>query len=265
MANSRDSIPGTILPSSPLTRYRLAPNPGPMSLDGTNSYLISDPSSDSVVVVDPGPLDETHLSELAAAGPVQMVLITHHHFDHTEASSRFHRLTGAPVRALDPAQCHGGEPLIDGEVIEAAGVRIRVLATPGHTADSVSFHLPDDGATGSVLTGDTVLGRGTTVVSYPDGRLGPYLDSLEILRLIGPATVLPAHGPVLPDLSVVCGQYLDHRQQRLAQIRSALEQLGSDASVQAVADLVYNNIDSSVRGAAERSVRAQLEYLGAVS
>ncbi|UNK47321.1 MBL fold metallo-hydrolase [Arthrobacter sulfonylureivorans] len=247
--------------SSDLTRYRLAPNPGPMSLDGTQSYLIAAPESRGVVVVDPGPLDEVHLAELAAAGEVELVLITHHHIDHTEASERFHELTGAPVRALDAALCFGGEPLSDGEVIQAAGVDIHVLATPGHTADSVSFHLPADGPHGAVLTGDTILGRGTTIIAYPDGRLGPYLDSLARLEVLGPARVLPAHGGTLPDLSAICREYASHRQMRLDQIRAALEQLGADASVDDVTDHVYADIDAAVRLAAEASVAAQLEYL----
>ncbi|MGW6175403.1 MBL fold metallo-hydrolase [Arthrobacter sp. NPDC055138] len=247
--------------SSELTRYRLAPNPGPMSLDGTQSYLIAAPESRGVVVVDPGPLDEVHLAELAAAGDVELVLITHHHIDHTEASERFHDLTGAPVRALDAALCFGAEPLSDGEVIRAAGVDIHVLATPGHTADSVSFQLPADGPHGSVLTGDTILGRGTTIIAYPDGRLGPYLESLARLEILGPATVLPAHGGTLPDLSAICREYASHRQLRLDQIRSALEQLGADASVDDVTDHVYTDIDAAVRLAAEASVAAQLEYL----
>ena len=143
-----------------------------MSLDGTNSYLIGVPESARTVVVDPGPLDEGHLADLAGAGKVELILITHRHRDHTEAAAEFHRLTGAPVRALDPAHCHGGTPLVGGETIHAAGVEVRVLATPGHTSDSVSFHLPQDGPAGSVLTGDTILGRGTTVLDFPDGTLG---------------------------------------------------------------------------------------------
>jgi glyoxylase-like metal-dependent hydrolase (beta-lactamase superfamily II) len=232
-----------------------------MSLDGTQSYVIAAPESRAVAVVDPGPLDEGHLQELAAAGRVELVLITHHHIDHTEASARFHELTGAPVRALDPALCFAGRALLDGETIEAAGVRIDVLATPGHTADSVSFHLPEDGARGSVLTGDTILGRGTTIIAYPDGRLGPYLDSLARLNALGPATVLPAHGGTLPDLAAICREYSDHRLQRLEQIRGALRTLGADASVEAVTDHVYFDVDPSVRSAAETSVAAQLDYL----
>ncbi|MBG6179307.1 MBL fold metallo-hydrolase [Arthrobacter sp. CAN_A1] len=254
-----------LITSSALARYRLAPNPGPMSLEGTNSYVLAAPAGGRgrrpVVIVDPGPLDEEHLAGLASAGPVELVLITHRHRDHTEAGERFHQLTGASVRAMDPAHCHGGDPLVDGEEITAAGVRIRVLATPGHTSDSVCFHLPDDGDTGSVLTGDTILGRGTTIIDYPDGRLGPYLDSLAKLNALGRAVVLPAHGPVLPDLAAVSLAYRQHRDERLDQIRAALARVGAGATVQDIADLVYADVDSSVRRAAEASVAAQLDYL----
>ncbi|WP_256212569.1 MBL fold metallo-hydrolase [Arthrobacter sp. yr096] len=247
--------------SSELTRFRLAPNPGPMSLDGTNSYVIGAPGSTRVAVVDPGPEDEQHLSDLAAAGVVDVVLITHRHADHTEASARFHELTGAPVRARSAEYCHGGDPLHDGEVLHVGGVEIRVVATPGHTSDSLCFHLPKDGPTGSVLTGDTILGRGTTVLDYPDGKLGDYLASLDRLEALGAATLLPAHGPVLPALDEKCREYRDHREQRLDQIRTALENLGQDASVEAVTDAVYPDVDPSVRWAAETSVAAQLDYL----
>jgi glyoxylase-like metal-dependent hydrolase (beta-lactamase superfamily II) len=165
------------------------------------------------------------------------------------------------VRAADPVHCHAGSPLQDGEVLQAAGVEIRVLATPGHTSDSVSFHLPDDGPTGSVLTGDTILGQGTTVLEYPDGTLGDYLGSLDRLERLGPATVLPAHGPVLPALDTVARAYRDHRQERLAQIRAALELLGRDARPEAVTDIVYADVGPAVRRAAELSVAAQLAYL----
>ncbi len=245
---------------SELTRRLLAPNAGPMTLDGTNTYLIGAPDAGSTVVVDPGPADDNHSAALAASG-VELILITHRHADHTEGSGRLAELTGAPVRAIDPAFCIDGPPLRAGELVEAAGAAIRVVGTPGHTSDSVCFHLPADDHAGSVLTGDTILGRGTTIIDFPDGTLGDYLRSLAALRALGPATVLPAHGPALPDLAAACDAYLRHREERLDQIRDALTRLGHNASVPEVTDLVYADADPAVRFAAEASVRAQLAYL----
>jgi glyoxylase-like metal-dependent hydrolase (beta-lactamase superfamily II) len=248
--------------SSALSQFILAPNPGPMSLEGTNSYVLRPAEGGAAVVVDPGPLDEGHLQAIAGTGPVELILVTHRHADHTAGSARLHGLTGAPVRAADPAHCHGGGvPLQDGEALQAAGLDIRVLATPGHTSDSVCFHLPDDGPQGAVLTGDTILGSGTTMLDYPDGTLGDYLASLDKLEALGPATVLPAHGPVLPSLEAIVRSYRSHRHERLDQIRAALDALGRDATVGDVADAVYSDVGPSVRRAAEMSVAAQLDYL----
>lgn len=129
--------------------------------------------------------------------------------------------------AWDAALCIGGEPLQAEESLDVAGVRIDVLHTPGHTADSVSLVLPDgpvDGpASGSALTGDTILGRGT-IIAQPDGSLAAYLASLEVLRDVGSGVIgLPAHGPVVPDLATTAQRYLKHRQ-RLAEVEAALVQ-----------------------------------------
>lgn len=234
------------------SRVILAPNPGPMTLEGTNTYALGAPGSATCVIVDPGPDDAGHVAKLVALNP-ELILITHRHADHTAASAELHRLTGAPVRAVDPAHCHGGDPLSDGEVVEAAGVSIRVLATPGHTDDSVCF-LADD----AVLTGDTVLGRGTTVV---DGSLADYLDSLHRLRELGQTRALPAHGPELESIADACDALIAHREQRLDQVRVALSEWGADATVTEVTDAVYPDVDPSVRFAAELSVQAQLDYL----
>lgn len=260
----------TIEQTSPLTRRVLAPNPGPMTLDGTNSYVISAPDAATIVVVDPGPLDEAHLSALMSLGRIELVLVTHRHSDHTAGSARLAELSGAPVRALDPGHCIGGEPLRDGELLEAAGVSIRVIATPGHTADSVCFHLPGDGAGGSVLTGDTILGRGSTVVAHPDSTLGDYLASLDQLAALGPALVLPGHGATLPSLVDICALYREHRMQRLDEVRAALARLGVDAQsqtsnveelVEQVTAIVYPGVDAHVLPAAHAAVRAQLAHL----
>jgi glyoxylase-like metal-dependent hydrolase (beta-lactamase superfamily II) len=249
----------------------LAPNPGPMTLDGTNSLIVGAPGH-GIVVVDPGPDDAAHLERLARFGDVELILLTHHHGDHTEGAAGLRELTGAPVRAAATDLTRNADPLADGEEIRAAGAVIRVVATPGHTVDSISFHLPDDTALetpvggGTMITGDTVLGRGTTTIAHPDGSLGAYLHSLEALSAYGPIPMLPAHGPMLWDLSAVCAEYLSRRRSRLSQVRDALASLGrrpSDdpALVSAVVDSVYSRIDPAVRFAAEASTRAQLQFL----
>jgi glyoxylase-like metal-dependent hydrolase (beta-lactamase superfamily II) len=145
--------------------------------------------------------------------------------------------------------------------VHAAGLDIRVLATPGHTSDSLSFLVADDTGT-AVLTGDTILGRGTTVVAHPDGRLGDYLTSLRSLAELAPGTVvLPGHGPELPDAGEVARAYLAHREQRLDQVRAAIADLGPDASPRQVVERVYADVDQALWPAAEQSVRAQLDYL----
>ena len=237
----------------------LAPNPGPMTLDGTNTWVLRAAGSEGCVVVDPGPLHEQHLAEVAACGPVEVVLLTHGHLDHSEGAARFAEMVGADVRALDPAHRLGEQGLDDGDVVAAAGVELHVLHTPGHTSDSLSFVLRADGVPDAVLTGDTVLGRGTTVVAHPDGVLADYLASLRRLRELGDATLLPGHGPELPSAGAAAEHYLAHREQRLAQVRAAMEAGAVDA--RAVVETVYADVDPVLWDAAELSVRAQLAYL----
>jgi glyoxylase-like metal-dependent hydrolase (beta-lactamase superfamily II) len=248
---------GQLRPVSPYASVLLARNPSPMTLDGTNTWLLRAPDSASCLVIDPGPDDPDHLRAVVdAAGEVTEILLTHGHLDHSAGAAALRALTGAPVRALDRTQRLGGEGLGEGEVVAAAGVEVRVLATPGHTADSLCFAVGD-----AVLTGDTVLGRGTTVVAYPDGRLVDYLDSLRRLHELGTRAVLPGHGPELPDLAAITSAYLAHREERLEQIRAALDQLGPDAAAMDVVRVVYADVDPVLWPAAELSVRAQLEYL----
>ena len=252
-------------PATPRAVNVLAPNPSAMTLDGTNTWILSEPDSDLAVVVDPGPLDDGQLRHVVgtaeqAGKRVALTLLTHGHPDHAEGAARFAELTGTKVRALDPALRLGDEGLAAGDVITVGGLELRVVPTPGHTADSLCFHLPADRA---VLTGDTILGRGTTVVAHPDGRLGDYLDTLRRLRSLtvddGVHPVLPGHGPVLEDAQGAVEFYLAHRAHRLAQVETAVED-GHRTPAEVVAR-VYADVDRSLWPAAELSVRAQLEYL----
>ena len=241
-----------------------ADNPNMMTLDGTNTWILRAPGADSSVVIDPGPLDEDHLAAvLGAAGEVELALYTHHHFDHTECIDRFAELTGAPARALGEAFCRDGDPVTDGELVEAAGLALEIVAVPGHTTDSIAILVTDDG---SLLTGDTILGRGTTVIAWPDGVLGPYLDSLARIRelvLEGAASrFLPGHGPVVEDPLPVIDYYLEHRADRLEQVRAAMA-AGATTPEEVVA-VVYADVGQHLWPAAELSVRAQLDYLNGV-
>ncbi len=232
----------------------LAPNPGPMTLDGTNTWVLRAAGHEGCAVVDPGPLIAVHLARVAACGPVEVILLTHGHPDHSEGAARLAALTGAPVRALDPRHRLGAEGLGGGDVVRAGGLEVTVLSTPGHTADSLSFAVG-----GAVLTGDTILGRGTTVVAHPDGVLADYLESLERLRELGDVVVLPGHGPELPSAGAAAEHYLRHRVDRLEQVRGAVASglTGADEIVRSV----YADVDPVLWPAAELSVRAQLAYL----
>ncbi|MEU9388900.1 MBL fold metallo-hydrolase [Streptomyces sp. NPDC048324] len=267
-ASTLPGRPRGVVVSGPATSRAvnvLAPNASAMTLDGTNTWILAEPDSDLAVVVDPGPLDEGHLRTVvdtaeAAGKRIALTLLTHGHPDHAEGASRFAELTATRVRALDPALRLGDEGLAAGDVVAVGGLELRVVPTPGHTSDSLCFHLPADRA---VLTGDTVLGRGTTVVAHPDGRLGDYLDSLRRLRSLtvddGVHTVLPGHGPVLEDAQGAVEFYLAHRAHRLAQVETAVEN-GYRNPTQVVAH-VYADVDRSLWPAAELSVRAQMDYL----
>ncbi len=250
-------------------RCVLAPNPNIMTLDGTNTWVLREPGASRSIVVDPGPQIDAHLDAVAEqAGDVAVVLLTHGHADHAEAARAFAERTGCGVRALDPTHRYGDEGLSDGDVVEVDGLEVHVVGTPGHTSDSLSFLLPAEHA---VLTGDTVLGRGTTVVAHPDGTLGAYLDSLERLHRLAEArearAVWPGHGPVIDDALAVLDHYLAHRRERLEQVREALRQLqagplpGPEQLPRRVVEIVYADVDPVLWGAAELSVRAQLDYL----
>ncbi|GAB47547.1 MBL fold metallo-hydrolase [Mobilicoccus pelagius] len=237
----------------------LAPNPSPMTLEGTNTWVLGPRDGRACVVVDPGPPDPAHLAAIDEAVDgrrVEAVLLTHRHADHSEGAGEYADRVGASVRAQGP----GVDDLTDGDVIDAGGLEIGVLATPGHTADSLCFLV---GADDALLTGDTVLGWGTTMVAWPDGRLDDYLTSLDRLAsLTGSGRVrrfLPGHGTALPDADASVHFYLDHRRERLDQVRRVVEDGATD--VQSVLEIVYAEVPREVWPAAAKSVEAQLHYL----
>jgi len=267
---------------SAFTRVLLEDNPSPMTLEGTNTWILRASDSGGVVVIDPGQITvssyltelnrkvggaehdparfEAHIGALATL-PIELILLTHHHVDHAEGAPELSRLTGAPIRAFAPDLNVGADPLTDGEIIRAAGIAIEVVHTPGHSYDSVSFFLPEDGEAGAMLTGDMILGRGSTVLGPEQNALGEFLDSLDRYATYGDAAILTGHGAVLPSLKSTSDEYAQHRKERLDQVSRALDILGTDASAEQVVDLVYTDLAAPLRPAAISSTTAQLEYL----
>jgi glyoxylase-like metal-dependent hydrolase (beta-lactamase superfamily II) len=236
-----------------------------MTLDGTNTWLIAEPGSEPAIVVDPGPDDEGHLQRVRAAAAeagqrIETIVLTHGHQDHSAGARRLAGLTGAPVLAVDPAHRLGGGGLGPGDTVRAGASELRVIETPGHTVDSVCLLLEADGA---VLTGDTVLGRGTTVIAG-DGSLSDYLGSLDRLRALADEAslraLLPGHGPMLADPAGTLDYYIAHRAERLAEVTAALE--AGETTLAGIVARVYVDVDRALWPFAEWSVRAQLDYLG---
>ena len=206
-----------------------ADNPGYMTLEGTNTWVFDDGT-----VIDPGPDDPAHLEAILATAKITRILVTHGHPDHVDSVEKLRTLTGATL----------------GELPED----LQRLDTPGHTADSVCYI-----GRGVVFTGDTILGRGSSVVAWPDGNVADYLKSLEKLMTFSGVPALPGHGPALPDTAQAARWLHDHRIARLEQVKSALEQ--GAQTPRDVVDIVYTDVEPALKWAAEWSVRAQLEYL----
>jgi glyoxylase-like metal-dependent hydrolase (beta-lactamase superfamily II) len=242
----------------------LAPNPSPMTLDGTNTYVIGRPGTGEVVVLDPGPDDPEHLATVAAVvaardAEVRLVFVTHHHLDHAQGARRFATSFGCTIAAATPRVAGtDGRIVAEGDDLPLRDLTLEVLATPGHTRDHLAVRI----GTGAVLTGDHVLGRGTSVVAHPDGDLVAYLDSLRRLLDLRPGVLYPGHGPALTeDPTAVLTYYLEHRRFRQLQLLAVLA-TGPATPAQLVAR-VYADVDRGLWPAAEASTRAALAALQA--
>jgi glyoxylase-like metal-dependent hydrolase (beta-lactamase superfamily II) len=231
-------------------RRILAPNPGPFTLEGTNTWLVGEAPC---LVIDPGPDSGEHVDRVVAeAGRISAILLTHRHSDHASAAARLAARSGAPVLAAAPGG--GARPLAHGDVVEGGGgARLEVIATPGHTPDHLAFWSSDDGA---LFTGDAVLGRGTTVIDPPDGDLAAYLDSLRAMAALRPRVLHPGHGPTVTEAIQKLDEYLAHRAMREGQVMAGLA--SGSRSPEDLAAEIYLEYPAEVQGAAVRSVLAHL-------
>ncbi|HSK96663.1 MAG TPA: MBL fold metallo-hydrolase [Euzebyales bacterium] len=237
-----------------------AANPSPMTLSGTNTYLVGAPAGAEVVVVDPGPDLPAHRATVESAiadlgARVVAVVVTHHHADHAEAVG-WAEQWGVPAYAFDPRRVPGTRALGDGATLPLAGITLTARHLPGHCSDQLCLQVDQ---TGAVLTGDHVLGSGTTVIAWPDGDLEQYLASLGELEAMRPSALYPGHGEVVDDAVARIHELAAHRAQRTAQITSALGD--GPVTVPAIVAQVYPHLDARLHGAAGRSVRAHLDVL----
>ena len=217
----------------------MAPNPGPMTLEGTNTYLYG---SDPCVVIDPGPDDAGHLDAVRAAagerGGIGMVLLTHSHGDHADGAGRL----GAEVVLPGDGEEHGG---------------LRVLATPGHAADHVCL-ISEDGV---CFAGDLVLGEGSTFVPPDGGSLAAYMDSLRAVQAESPTLICPGHGPWVTDPAAKLAEYVEHREMRERRLLAALGR--GEHSKQALLADAWSDVPAELRGAAALVMEAHLQKLDA--
>lgn len=233
-------------------RSILAPNPSPMTLDGTRTYLVG---RARVAVIDPGPAIDAHLDAVAETigdGVVVGVLVTHTHADHAGGAAALAERMGAPLLARRVGT------LAEGDRIETdAGVLVPV-ATPGHAPDHLAFHWPEGDA---VFCGDLMLGGlDTALVAAPEGDLTAYLASLERLRALAPRVIFPAHGPPFEHPAQAIDAYIRHRRDRETQVLAALQ--AGVATLDGLADAVYGrDLHPTLRDFTRRTVAAYLEHL----
>ena len=227
----------------------VAPNPGPYTGPGTNTWIVD--AGPVVAVIDPGPDDDRHLGALnkrLAHRTVGVVLVTHSHPDHLPLADRFATTHRATVRRFPDIQ--------DGDIVRVGNLNITALHTPGHSADHLAFWLAQDGA---AFTGDLILGQGSSMVTYPEGDVAAYLRSLERLAALQPRIIFPGHWDPVPDAMAKIEEYRRHRLQREAQVLAEVQRGGGTAVE--LTRRVYGRLDEELMAAAEMTMRAHLKKL----
>ena len=234
-----------------LVRRVVAPNPSPYTGPGTNTWILG--GEPVAIVIDPGPDDDAHLSAIERKlgnAPVALVLVTHSHSDHLPLAARLADRHGARVARWPE--------LGDGDVVSTGRLRLKVLHTPGHASDHLCFWVEEDGA---VFTGDLILGKGSTMITYPDGDMAAYFSSLRRLAELEPKVFFPGHWDPIQDPLPRLEQYRVHRLKREEQVLAAVASGPGDAE-----DLTRRVYASEVSGpelmrAAEMTMRAHLKKL----
>lgn len=241
----------------------VAPNAGMMTGAGTNTYLVG---TRELVVVDPGPDDESHVQAIlnAGAGRIRWILCTHTHFDHSPAAARLKALTGARIAAMSaPLTDHDfrldpDRQLAPDELIQCDGMSFRAVHTPGHASNHVCFLLTDNGM---LFTGDHIMQGSTVVIWPPDGNMRAYLQSLRRLLELDIRVLAPGHGHLMDSPHAEVERLIQHRLRREDKVRQAVLRAGEPATIQMLLPSAYDDVPKVLHGVAALSLRAHLDKL----
>lgn len=248
---------------SALVEMITAPNPGPKTLEGTNTYLVG---QDRIVLIDPGPDIPDQLDALAehiaSRGSLEAILLTHGHLDHAPGAARLAARFDVRVLMSDSV-----EPDVWNVMPNAVGLppdwsmgiddwRLNAIPTPGHSFDHVCFMLSPERI---LFSGDTILGEGTTLIALPEGDMAQFMHTLELLRSLDPHIIAPGHGPIVRDPDAKLDEYVAHRRQREMELLQAMAR--GAMTVDGLVGEVYGPLDPEVFRLASLSVGAQLAKL----
>jgi len=244
-----------------------APNPGPKTLEGTRTYVLT---ADECYIIDPGPAAPDYQRFLASMidrvrdrpSGADGILLTHGHPDHAPGAILLSSLLHMPIYAspeLDREFLPAGQvirPISDGYSFPAGDQHLVALTAPGHSSDHLAFWLEDDRI---LFAGDTVLGRGTSLVAPPEGDMRLYMETLSRFQALRPRLICPGHGPVIGDPEATLVEYVEHRRKREIQVLTALSD--GPASARQLVERLYAEVDPRLHDLAEGSVLAQLKKL----
>ncbi len=251
---------GRAVAISPQVRRIVAPNPGPMTGQGTNTYLLG---REQVAVVDPGPAADSHVAAIleAAAQRIRWIIVTHTHPDHSPAAQALKQETGAlmmgntiPDDGFQDTSFASEHSFEHGEVFSTPEFSLRALHTPGHVSNHFCFLVQEDGV---LMTGDHLMNGSTVVIIPPHGNMADYISSLRLLLDYPVRLLAPGHGDVMEHPVQVIEWVLQHRLERENKVLQALEQAG-EADLDALLPRVYADVDTSLHGVARFSLWAHL-------